>query len=221
MSENEKPADENLISIYRASSSQQATLLKTLLTNFEIDCEVDGGALQDGAGELPVGWAAAPRIRVWKKDEEDARQIIEDFENGKFAHDDEQGWINVDFADGGFNWPECPQCEESRHAICSACQFVGLDFETEALFNVSIGDNGSVADHSSNPFLLVCPICAEKNSPQFLDHCKFCSHTFQDGSKVETDTLLPEQTGINLPVLLVGLCLFLIILAGIIYFAFI
>lgn len=212
-------ADDQLVSVYRASSPQQAALVKQLLEGLEIECVADGDALQNAGGELPVGWASAPKIRVWKKDEEEARQIIEEFERGDFASD-KADMATVDYSEVGFEWPECPNCQESRQAFCPFCQFVGLDFETETRYQIKMNDQGEVYDQGWNPFLLKCPICAEKHEPAFIDNCRICKHEFVDfgGTSNSVPIDEPEVDQLNLAVVATTVLILGFIALAILYF---
>ena len=210
--------DKTLVSIYRPANPPQASILRSLLQNNGIHVHVDGSDMEMATGELPMGFATAPHIRVFKKDEGDARAIIEDFENGKYAEVTE-GWQGVDYADGGFDWPECPRCSELRYAVCPECEFAGIDFEAEAIYEVSLDAQGEMTDHTPQPHLLKCPICSTKSTPQFTDICWSCKFTNTDDISTTTDEFsLPEYSNVNWPVILTGVVVGAILLIGLVYF---
>ena len=71
---------QNLVEVYRAQNGPQAHLLALALSDEEINAVVEGGPLQDGVGELPVGWSTAPRLLVSEADAERARAILQRLE---------------------------------------------------------------------------------------------------------------------------------------------
>lgn len=76
-----------MISIYSANSTTEAHIIKNLLEQQGVEAYVSGHYLQGGLGELPV--IDLIQVQVHAEDESAARQIIRDYEAGKFALDDE------------------------------------------------------------------------------------------------------------------------------------
>jgi len=75
------------VEIFSASSTTEAHLVQGLLAQFDIEAEITGHYLQGAFGELPV--ADIIRLLVEKHAEHRAKEIIERYERGEFAHDDE------------------------------------------------------------------------------------------------------------------------------------
>lgn len=75
-----------MINVFTANSTTEAHIIKNLLEQHGVDAYVSGHYLQGGLGELPV--IDLIQVQVASEDETAARQIIRDFEAGKFALDD-------------------------------------------------------------------------------------------------------------------------------------
>ncbi len=75
------------VEVFSASSSTEAHLLQGLLAQFDIKAEITGHYLQGAFGELPV--ADMIRLLVEKHAEHRAKDIIERYERGEFAHDED------------------------------------------------------------------------------------------------------------------------------------
>ncbi|MEJ2359947.1 MAG: DUF2007 domain-containing protein [Gammaproteobacteria bacterium] len=76
-----------MVSVYSANSTTEAHIVKNLLEQQGIEAYVSGHYLQGGLGELPV--INLIQVQVGAADEAAARQVIRDYEAGKFAIDDE------------------------------------------------------------------------------------------------------------------------------------
>jgi len=212
-----------MVSIYRPSNSPQAWIIRNLLINHGMEVQIDGADLHLGAGELPVGWATAPSILVFEQDAELAREIIENFEAGKYSPTD-PSWQVVDFASEEFDWPECPRCQELASAHCSECGFTGIDFEVEMNFQAPEGELDELRAQSWHPFLLKCPVCQERMAPQFQHTCTECAHEFSGKQFANTrDEQVPFEANpqfhrINWAVIVTAGILLLCLLLGVLYF---
>jgi hypothetical protein len=71
----------SLVEVYRAKDSPQAHLLRTALEDAGIRALVEGDLLQGAVGELPLGWASAPRIMVEECHATQARAFLERWES--------------------------------------------------------------------------------------------------------------------------------------------
>jgi len=76
-----------MINVYSANSTTEAHLIKNMLEHHGVAAYVAGHYLQGGLGELPV--INLIQVQVAVADEAAAREIIRDYEAGKFALDDE------------------------------------------------------------------------------------------------------------------------------------
>ena len=75
------------VEVFSASSSTEAYLVQGLLAQFDIEAEIVGQYLQGAFGELPV--ADIIRLIVEKHAELRAKDIIERYERGDVAQDEE------------------------------------------------------------------------------------------------------------------------------------
>jgi len=76
-------SDEELVEVYRASSSVQAQMMVSELEDAGIKALIEGQALESGLGASALGWTAAPRIMVHPSDAGRARAILERLEQRK------------------------------------------------------------------------------------------------------------------------------------------
>lgn len=76
----------SLMEIYSAESTTEAHLIKNLLEQHGIDAHVSGYYLQGGFGELPV--INMIQVMVDDSDANRARDIIDDYQSGKFSIDE-------------------------------------------------------------------------------------------------------------------------------------
>lgn len=77
-----------MVNVYSANSTTEAHLIKNLLEQHGIDAYVAGHYLQGGLGELPV--FNLIQVQVEANDEAAALKIIQDYEDGVFALDDDE-----------------------------------------------------------------------------------------------------------------------------------
>lgn len=77
-----------MISIYNATSTTEAHLIKGLLEQHGIEAQVSGHYLQGALGELPV--IDLIQVTVEDNDEHRALKVIEDYEAGKYAISDDE-----------------------------------------------------------------------------------------------------------------------------------
>jgi len=75
------------VEIFSATSTTEAHLVQGLLAQFGIDAHISGHYLQGGFGELPV--TDMIQLFVEPHAEARAKDVIERYERGEFAHDDE------------------------------------------------------------------------------------------------------------------------------------
>jgi hypothetical protein len=79
-----------LVEVYRAKDSPQAHLLRSALEDAGIRALVEGDLLQGAVGELPVGWATAPRIMVEESDATHARALLKRWERSRTSNATEE-----------------------------------------------------------------------------------------------------------------------------------
>lgn len=76
-----------MVSVFSASSTIEAHLVKNLLEQHGIEAHVAGHYLQGGLGELPV--INMIEVQVAKEDTARAQEIISAYEAGEFTIDDD------------------------------------------------------------------------------------------------------------------------------------
>jgi hypothetical protein len=67
------------VEVYRARGLADAHTLRLLLDAEGIPAWVDNELLQGALGDIPLGWATAPRVLVGRGDEAAARAVVEQF----------------------------------------------------------------------------------------------------------------------------------------------
>ena len=70
------------VEAYRAANSPQAHAIRFALEDAGVRVLIENESLQDGIGEIPSGWSAAPRIMVEESQLAAAREFI-----GRTDHD--------------------------------------------------------------------------------------------------------------------------------------
>ena len=76
----------SLVQIYSAETTTDAHLIKGLLEQNGVEAFVSGHYLQGAFGELPV--INMIQIMVDSQDEQQARDILKDYESGKYQLDE-------------------------------------------------------------------------------------------------------------------------------------
>ncbi len=151
--------------VYRARSSADATALQKWLEDAGIEARVNEGL--KGGGALDFGVQTDPEVVVADEDYEAARQVVAQYEDELHRPTD---MSEMSDAEGQFDWPFCPQCDELRHATCQACGHVGSDFRA------GDSDGGDQAES-------LCLTCGKPTRIVYLDTCKFCGHDFERESR--------------------------------------
>src|SRR6516162_8733926 len=106
--------DDNFIEVYRAKNNLQALVLRHALDDAGIRAMVEGELLQGAVGELPIGWATAPRILVAPADFARARQIIAATDQAEAALDEKETGDNAVCLACGGRMPD-------GVSVCAAC----------------------------------------------------------------------------------------------------
>jgi rubrerythrin len=115
-----------LVEVYRARNMPQAVALKQVLEEAGIRAAVENALLQGVVGELPMGWATAPRILVESGDAPRARDILERSERAEMTAPEGEGE-----ADDGTSCLACgtPLADEAER--CPACGWSYKSSESE------------------------------------------------------------------------------------------
>jgi hypothetical protein len=114
--------DRQFVEVYRARNAPQAHLIRNTLEDAGIAVRLENEILQGLAGELPMGWASAPRVLVEADRAAEARTLIERFDVPAPA--EEEGTSTRCLACGA------PMSEDEE--TCSACGWSYEDQEQEA-----------------------------------------------------------------------------------------
>jgi hypothetical protein len=105
----------DLVEVYRAKNNMQAALFQQALEEAGIRVTVENGLLTSGSIDL-IGWATNPRIMVEAKDEDSARQIIEQSEHLET--------VGAQARDAGEDFAACLACGAPMPAgvvVCPVC----------------------------------------------------------------------------------------------------
>ena len=166
------------IVIYSAANTQQAYLLKGILEERGIRAQVVNDAIQIAGGDLPVGWAAAPRVVVGSNDALNARQIAEEFDRETAHEPTAYDSLSEPAATEWSHWPVCPQCGERRSAHCPFCGASGIDFPLADMQD-STGER---------QVLLYCESCDDHFVPDWHRLCHRCGYDYGAGLEPEPPT---------------------------------
>ena len=101
------------VEVYRARNIAQAHLLKGLLENEGIPAQVENDLLQGAVGDIPMGWATAPRILVEVHNALRARTIVEEFDATQAASQGDEEDVSRCLACGkpmAEDEDRCPAC---------------------------------------------------------------------------------------------------------------
>jgi len=176
--------------VYTARSKTEASIVQGWLQQEGIKARVFDGS--DVAGIFDV-IDSDPQIIVDASDAEQATEIIKGFQAELQQAPD---MANVSDAEGQFDWPICPVCDEMRLAACDACQATSSEYSTD-------GDQ------------VVCLACNDVTTITYADKCKFCDHDYT-GATPDNVTIaessIEAATNTNRVLLLVGGMILLFIL---------
>jgi putative signal transducing protein len=191
--------------IYSAASTQQAYLLKGLLEEEGITAWVINDAIQIAGGDLPLGWAAAPRVVVAQPDAPQARQLAEEFDR-QTAHEPTADDFGENVPADWLDWPTCPGCGERRAARCPVCGASGTNFPL-----------ADAQDPAAGRVLLLCKECDDHILPEWYRLCPRCGHDYGGGVEVNPPAELMPSLSRSERIVIVILALSGIALAA--YFA--
>lgn len=101
------------VTLYRAENSLEASILKGLIINAGIECQLQGEMLQGALGEIPFDQTQV-QVQVYAIKERHAREILLNYQQVKQPAQD---WV-------------CPNCNEhngSAFDFCWSCETVRND----------------------------------------------------------------------------------------------
>lgn len=161
--------------VYHAHNATEATLIHNWLSEAGIESRILGGETQAGAFDLVE---TNPVIIVSEDDVERAQAAIRQFHaelqtNGELEE--------MSDAEGQFNWPICPQCDELREATCQQCNKTSTEFSAEV---------------DEQDLQVFCLACGSPVSVDFSDHCRYCQFDFaaEEAAAGDPDMALPAET---------------------------
>jgi len=113
------PASPLLVEVFRAGNLPEAHAVRLLLEREGIAVRIDNDMLQGAIGDLPVGWATAPRILVERSQEPEARALLEEKLSHLSAPEDSESAMR------------CLACgaEMGERASCPEC---GWSYQTDS-----------------------------------------------------------------------------------------
>jgi len=104
--------------IYTARDSMEAHFVRCLIEREGVPARVFGEALSLARGELPLTQQTLPSVWVKSEDVEQARQVVNQYEAGYFA--DEQD--NIPEPPPDWVCPNCHEQVEGQFTDCWKCQ---------------------------------------------------------------------------------------------------
>jgi hypothetical protein len=185
------------IVIYTAANLPQAHVLRNTLEELGIPASITNDAVQLAVGDVPAGWATAPRVVVDEQQAELARRVALEFDaasRGPRLSDEGADDSDSSAARETIAWPVCPKCGRRRVAICPFCDSTGDDTPPADLSYQALEEPAGVEGATAEMRLgrqstvtrrnwLLCPTCEEPFEAQYERACANCGHDFGDGIK--------------------------------------
>ena len=180
--------------VHTAETNTEAEILKGWLDQEGIKASIFNGEMNSGAFEIIE---TDPQVLVHVDDYDRAMEVVKTFLEEMANQPD---LSDMSDAEGQFDWPMCPVCDELRLARCEGCKQNSNEFSN---LDSSSGDRA------------FCPRCDAVNPIEFLDHCKFCQHDFTGGTPVQISMADVESTNVNRVIILIASLAALILILGI------
>ena len=139
-------ADPKYVEVYRARNAPEAHAIRMALEESGIRVLIEGELLQAAAGDLPLGWATAPRILVEESQLASAREIIEkaEVQAATEADQDEE-------SDEAIRCLACGAMMSVGEAKCRSC---GWSYQSEERPAGQEASLGGVSKTESDPAAL-------------------------------------------------------------------
>ena len=151
--------------IYTAANLPARHILRNLLEDLGIPSRVTNDAVQQAVGDIPAGWATAPRVVVAEEHAELARCVALEFDahGHESPRDDEVTEESEQTVEPGESPQQqpllaCPSCGSGRQAVSAYCGTSGNDFISAE----SAGDRTG----GSRGRWLTCSTCQEPFAAQ-------------------------------------------------------
>jgi hypothetical protein len=217
LSDQEDSSRDRLTSVFYATNSLEANLLKNLLTERGIEAVVASDSIQSGISRM-LGPAITAVVLVAQRHVSLAKELIEQvtagqssLEGNSMSEDEQEDLPEVITA-----WPMCPDCRRPRTTVCPICETSGTEFP-RADENFFAGQTNQALDPSRLP--VICTTCDEPWLAEFLRCCEWCNHDFGQGLELElAGPMNLDDRELNSRAGLVTLALGAIVLGLLLYF---
>lgn len=195
----------NWVIVYSSVTASDVYARHNFLSEFGIESLVDEDRSMDSQNPT-----SRCKLLVPPGDRENAERLLAEMQkNIEYArtHPDSSGpWLtdSSDEDDDGvldhFERPKCPKCKEPRTAVCPYCKTASNSFPPGD--EVSAADGRTIlmelpivardeqesternSDEQDNNVLLVCNMCDEPFTAEFLRRCEWCGHDFGNGTEL-------------------------------------
>lgn len=171
-------SDPNFVEVYRARNLPEAHAIRIKLEDAGIKVRIDGELLQGVVGELPMGWATAPRILVESAQAVPARQIIRTVDLRDDTAADEE-------ADEPTACLACGHLMTEADSKCPACgwAYEGEEdvVETPALRTISAPAPGNVPESRGRRWVIALILVAVLGSIVVLRNVTSTDDEFERG----------------------------------------
>ena len=180
--------------VHTAETNTEAEILKGWLEQEGIKATIFNGEMNSGAFEIIE---TDPQVLVQVDDYDRAVDVVKTFVEEMANQPD---LSDMSDAEGQFDWPMCPVCDELRLARCEGCEQDSNEFSSL---------------DASNASTAFCPRCDAVNPILFLDHCKFCQHDFTGSTPEQISMSDVESTNVNRVVILVASLMTLVLVLAV------
>lgn len=212
---------ENLTVIYEARTAADANELQQRLANAGLEAVVLNEIDQMETGTDAIGLPRPLGVAVLREHADAGRQIAEAFDEELFAKGEAQqaaageteATEPAEPEEGKEDalWPLCPECGARRVTTCPVCKTSGSHFP---LADANASEASEPAELPTR--MVICSTCDEPFMPQYLRHCEWCGHEFEDGVERSHEPVEEVLSGRAIAVIL---ALVALLIAMLIYFA--
>lgn len=156
-------AQSKFVEVYRASHPLQAHAIKLALEEAGIPAFIENVGLQDGIGDLPCGWATAPRLMVEDTQVVAAQAVIEQTDHSRQT--------NPQLTGSETN----PQLTGSETAVALGAGMLGL------LGAALVGETPSPLEAQETTHCLACHAIMDESE----ETCPKCGWSYAQGDGLE------------------------------------
>ena len=138
--------------------------------NWLLDAGIKARTFDDEGGIIEFT-ESEPQVLVDEADYERAHEVVMQY---VAELQNENSMDAVSDAEGQFDWPICPICDELRPAKCLKCERVSTEFST---------------DESDGQDKIICIACSQETEIELAERCNYCEHDFStDDSTLRLET---------------------------------